>query len=57
MVRMRPLVITFCVASKLYDRTKVEIHNELGPNEDELLTRIRYDIGHTSVYGLVLNLA
>ncbi|KAI0327385.1 UDP-Glycosyltransferase/glycogen phosphorylase [Cubamyces sp. BRFM 1775] len=41
MVRMRPLIITFCVASKLYDRTKAEIHNELGPDEEVLLTRIR----------------
>ncbi|KAH9885857.1 UDP-Glycosyltransferase/glycogen phosphorylase [Cubamyces lactineus] len=42
MVRMRPLVITFCVASKLYDRTKAEIRNELGPDDsDDLLKRIR----------------
>ncbi|KAJ8472808.1 hypothetical protein ONZ51_g8264 [Trametes cubensis] len=40
-VRMRPVVITFCTGSKFYDRTKVEIYNELGQGEEELLKRIR----------------
>ena len=39
---MRPVVITFCTGSKFYDRTKVEIYNELGQGEEELLKRIRY---------------
>ncbi|KAI0327384.1 UDP-Glycosyltransferase/glycogen phosphorylase [Cubamyces sp. BRFM 1775] len=41
MVRMRPVVITLCATNKLYEKAKVEMYNELGQGEEELLKRIR----------------
>ncbi|KAJ8495343.1 hypothetical protein ONZ51_g1760 [Trametes cubensis] len=41
MVKLRFVSITFCVASKLYDRTKAEIASDVPPNDYEPLARIR----------------
>ncbi|CDO77373.1 hypothetical protein BN946_scf184787.g22 [Trametes cinnabarina] len=41
MVRMRPILITLCIADKLWDRTKAEIESDFTPEEGEYLSRIR----------------
>ncbi|KAL7280345.1 hypothetical protein ACG7TL_005262 [Trametes sanguinea] len=41
MVRLRPVVITFVATENIYDRLKAEILSDIGPNEQEVLSRIR----------------
>ncbi|KAI0327395.1 UDP-Glycosyltransferase/glycogen phosphorylase [Cubamyces sp. BRFM 1775] len=40
-VKMRPVVVTFCIATKLYDRAKAEILSDFADDDEELLGRIR----------------
>ncbi|OSC96929.1 glycosyltransferase family 1 protein [Trametes coccinea BRFM310] len=40
MVRMRPVVVTLCIADKLWDRAKAEIKSDFTPEETSYLSRI-----------------
>ncbi|KAI8989210.1 UDP-Glycosyltransferase/glycogen phosphorylase [Trametes punicea] len=41
MVRLRPVTVTVCIASKLYDNAKREIASDFAPGEEDKLSRIR----------------
>ncbi|KAI8989204.1 hypothetical protein BD414DRAFT_536502 [Trametes punicea] len=41
MVRLRPVTITLCIASKLYDEAKVEIASDFAPEEAHYLSQIQ----------------
>ncbi|KAI8989207.1 UDP-Glycosyltransferase/glycogen phosphorylase [Trametes punicea] len=41
MVRMRPVVVTLCIPTKLYDRAKVEITSDFAPGEEHYLSLLR----------------
>ncbi|KAH9903095.1 UDP-Glycosyltransferase/glycogen phosphorylase [Cubamyces lactineus] len=40
-VKLRPVIVTFCIAAKLYDRAKAEILSDFASDDDEPLNRIR----------------
>ncbi|KAI9070270.1 glycosyltransferase family 1 protein [Trametes sanguinea] len=40
MVRMRPVVVTLCIADKLWDKAKAEIKSDFAPDEVQYLSRI-----------------
>lgn len=42
MVRMRPVVVTLCVADKLWEKTMAEIKSDFAPEEAHYLSRIQY---------------
>ncbi|KAI9070271.1 glycosyltransferase family 1 protein [Trametes sanguinea] len=41
MVRMRPVVVTLCIADKLWDKAKAEIKGDFAPEERQYLSRIQ----------------